>query len=47
VPLCGKKFYVQQWDNPYPDKPVRSVKVQTALRPEVPMVLGVTMGIED
>jgi hypothetical protein len=47
VHLCGKKFYIQQWDNPYPDKPIYSVKVQTALRPEVPIVLGVTMGVEE
>lgn len=45
VPLCGKKFYIQQWDNPFPDKPVDSVKVETALRPEVPIVLAITMGI--
>jgi hypothetical protein len=45
VHLCGKKFYIQQWDNPYPDRPVDSVKVQTALRPEVPIVLGITMGV--
>lgn len=45
VPLCGKKFYIQQWNNPFPDKPVAYVKVETALRPEVPIVLGVTMGI--
>ena len=45
IPLCGKKFYIQQWNNPFPDKPVAYVKVETALRPEVPIVLGVTMGI--
>jgi hypothetical protein len=45
VPLCGKKFYIQQWNNPHPDRVVDSVKVMTALRPEVPMVLGVTMGV--
>ena len=46
VPLCGKKFYIQQWNNPFPDKPVAYVKVETALRPEVPIVLGITMGVE-
>ena len=46
VPLCGKKFYIQQWNNPYPDKPVAYIKVETALRPEVPIVLGVTLGIK-
>ena len=46
VPLCGRKFYIQQWNNPFPDKPVATVKVETALRPEVPIVLGITMGVE-
>ena len=45
VPLCGKKFYIQQWDNPYPEKPVASVQMQTALRPEVPILLAMTMGV--
>jgi hypothetical protein len=45
VPLGGKKFYLQQWDNPHPDRPVDSVKAVTALRPEVPIVLGVTLGL--
>jgi hypothetical protein len=45
VHMMGKKFYIQQWDNPYPDKLVASVQVQTALRPEVPIVLGITLGI--
>jgi hypothetical protein len=47
VPLCGKKFYLQQWDNPYPNRPIDSVKAVTALRPEVPVVLGVTLGLSD
>jgi len=46
VPLCGKKFYIQQWDNPYPNRVIDSVKVVTALRPEVPIVLGVTLGVK-
>ena len=45
VLLNGKKFYIQQWDNPYPERPVAYVKVETALQPEVPIVLGMTMGI--
>lgn len=32
-------------NNPFPDKPVAYVKVETALRPEVPIVLGVTLGV--
>ncbi len=46
VPLCGKKFYVQQWTNPYPHKPLDSVKVVSALRPEVPALLGITLGLD-
>lgn len=45
VPLAGKKFYIQQWNNPHPDRVIDSVKAVTALRPEVPIVLGVTMGV--
>jgi hypothetical protein len=45
VPLNGRKFYIQKWDNPHPSKPVAYVKVETALQPEVPIVLGVTMGV--
>jgi hypothetical protein len=45
--LCGKKFYIQQWDNPFPDRPVASVQVHTALRPEVPIVLGITLGVHE
>ena len=47
VPLCGKKFYIQKWDNPYPSRPIDSVKAVAALRPEVPVVLGVTLGLND
>jgi hypothetical protein len=45
VLLGGKKFYVQQWENPYPNRPIDFVKAVTALRPEVPIVLGVTLGV--
>ena len=44
VRMFGKKFYIQQWDNPYPDRLIACVKIETALRPEVPIVLGVTIG---
>lgn len=43
----GKKLYLQQWTNPFPDKPIDSVKVRSALRPEVPAVLGITLGTAD
>ncbi len=45
VLLNGKKFYIQQWDNPFPNRPVAYVKIETALQPEVPILLGVTMGV--
>jgi hypothetical protein len=47
VSLCGKKFYIQQWNNPHPERVIDSVKTMTALRPEVPIVLGVTLGVSD
>lgn len=43
--LGGKKFYLQQWNNPHPDRAIDSVQAMTALRPEVPIVLGVTLGL--
>lgn len=42
--LGGKKFYVQQWENPYPDKTVESVKMYSGLLPEVPVLLAITIG---
>lgn len=44
VRLGGKKFYIQQWDNPYPQREISTVKVETALQPEVPILLGMTAG---
>jgi hypothetical protein len=43
--LASKKFYIQRWDNPRPDRPIDSVRAVTALRPEVPIVLGVTLAV--
>jgi hypothetical protein len=45
VPLCGRKFYIQKWENPYPEKTIDSIKVYTALQPEVPAVLGISVGV--
>ena len=45
VLLGGKKFYIQQWNNPHPERVIDSVKAVTALRPEVSIVLGVTTGV--
>lgn len=42
--LNGKKFYVQQWENPYPDKIIESIKMHSALKPEVPALLALTIG---
>lgn len=42
--LNGKKFYIQKWDNPHPDKEIESIKMYSSLRPEVPVLLGLTIG---
>lgn len=42
--LNGKKFYIQKWNNPHPDKEIESVKMYSSLRPEVPVLLGLTIG---
>ena len=47
VPLCGKKCYIQKWENPYPQKTVASLKMFSSLRPEVPVLLAVTLGQKD
>jgi hypothetical protein len=44
VPLNGKKFYIQKWDNPFPDKTIEYVKMYSSLRPEVPVLLALTTG---
>jgi hypothetical protein len=44
VPLNGKKFYIQKWDNPFPDKTVEYIKMYSSLCPEVPVLLAVTAG---
>jgi hypothetical protein len=44
VPLNGKKFYIQKWDNPFPEKTVETVKMYSSLQPEVPVLLALTMG---
>ena len=44
VPLGGRKFYIQQWNNPHPGRVIDTVRVVTALRPEAPIVLGITAG---
>jgi hypothetical protein len=46
VDVGGQKLYIQQWDDPFPDKPVAYVKIQTALRPEVRIVLDITAGVD-
>jgi hypothetical protein len=42
--LNGRKFYIQQWTNPYPDKTIESVKMYSSLQPEVPVLLSLTIG---
>jgi len=42
--LNNKKFYIQKWDNPYPDKMVETVKMYSSLQPEVPILLAITVG---
>ena len=44
VPLNDKKFYIQKWDNPYPNKTIEYIKMYSALCPEVPVLLAVTTG---
>ncbi|MDF1515170.1 MAG: glycosyl hydrolase family 28 protein [Anaerolineae bacterium] len=45
VRMFGKKFYIQQWENPKRGIPVSYIKVESALAPEVPIVLGVTAAV--
>ncbi len=42
--LNNKKFYIQKWDNPYPDKTVETVKMYSSLQPEVPILMAITIG---
>ena len=44
APLKGKKFYIQKWDNPYPNKSIEYIQMFSALRPEVPVLLALTIG---
>ncbi len=42
--LNNKKFYIQKWDNPYPDKTVETIKMYSSLQPEVPILMAITIG---
>lgn len=44
APLNDKKFYIQKWENPNPDKIISTVKMYSSLRPEVPVLLALTIG---
>gem|GEM_PF-195880 len=42
--LNGKKFYIQKWDNPYPEKTIETIKMFSKLEPEVPILMAITLG---
>ncbi|MBA7588513.1 hypothetical protein ES708_30572 [subsurface metagenome] len=42
--LNNKKFYIQKWDNPHPDKTIETVKMFSSLQPEVPVLIALTIG---
>jgi hypothetical protein len=44
APLNNKKFYIQKWDNPFPEKTIETIKMYSSLQPEVPVLIGLTIG---